>query len=274
MFTFNCKGSLWKLGKPMVMGIINATPDSFFSGSRSASLSAATEKARSMVEAGVCILDIGGQSTRPGSDFLKPDKEIERVIPIIKTLHQHFPDLLISIDTFHPDVAVAAVEAGASMVNDISGGLFYNDMLATVASLKVPYVCMHSNGTVETMHKKINYHNISLELLHYFTERIVACEVAGIKDIIIDPGFGFGKTIPNNFMLIKELATLKTLGKPLLLGVSRKSAIANTLKISVEDSLNGTTILNTLGIMNGADILRVHDVKEAVECIQLCSMIQ
>ncbi len=274
MFTFNCKGSLWILTEPIVMGIINATPDSFFAASRNSSPSAAIDTAFNMAEAGVSILDIGGQSTRPGSNFVHADTEEERVIPIITLLHKAFPSLLISIDTFHPSVAVAAVAAGASIVNDISGGRFHNDMLSAVAALKVPYICMHSSGTLATMHEKINYNNISLELYDYFTERIKACELAGIKDIILDPGFGFGKTVSNNFTLLKEMATLKVFGKPILLGVSRKSTIYQTLQITAEASLNGTTVLNTLGIMNGADILRVHDVKEAVQCIQLCSKMQ
>jgi dihydropteroate synthase len=274
MFTFNCKGSLWILNQPIVMGIINTTPDSFFAGSRNASFSAAKESAFAMVDAGVGILDIGGQSTRPGSSFIDAETEKERVIPIISLLRQSFPQLLISIDTFHPAVAIAAVEAGASIVNDISGGRFYSDMFSTVAALKVPYICMHSSGTVETMHEKINYNDISSELCYYFTERIAACEAAGINDIILDPGFGFGKTVPNNFTLLKEMAALKKFGKPILLGVSRKSTIYQTLQITAEESLNGTTVLNTLGLMNGADILRVHDVKEAVECIKLCRMAQ
>ncbi|TAG14170.1 MAG: dihydropteroate synthase [Sphingobacteriia bacterium] len=274
MFTFNCKGSLWILNQPIVMGIINTTPDSFFAGSRNASFSAAKESAFAMVDAGVGILDIGGQSTRPGSSFIDAETEKERVIPIISLLRQYFPQLLISIDTFHPAVAIAAVEAGASIVNDISGGRFYSDMFSIVAALKVPYICMHSSGTVETMHEKINYNDISSELCDYFTERIAACEAAGINDIILDPGFGFGKTVPNNFTLLKEMVALKKFGKPILLGVSRKSTIYQTLQITAEESLNGTTVLNTLGLMNGADILRVHDVKEAVECIKLCRMAQ
>ncbi len=274
MFTFNCKGSLFIWSEPMVMGIINATPDSFFAGSRNGSVAEATDSAFAMVEAGVGILDIGGQSTRPGSSFIDADTEKERVIPIISSIHHAFPQLLISVDTFYSSVAIAAVEAGASMVNDISGGRFYSDLLPTVAALEVPYICMHSSGSLATMHEKIQYNNISSELCYYFTARIEACEKAGIKDIILDPGFGFGKTMADNFTLLKEMAALKKFGRPILLGVSRKSSIYQTLEITAEESLNGTTVLNTLGLMNGADILRVHDVKEAVECIKLCRLIK
>jgi len=274
MFTLNCKGTLITLEHPVVMGIINATPDSFFGGSRAATTSAALIKAENMINDGAFILDIGGQSTRPGSVQIGANEELDRVVPIIEEVKKAFPYTLISVDTYHPTVSTAAVSAGADIVNDISGGRFFEDMLSTVASLNVPYICMHSRGTIETMHEKPQSNNIITELLDYFIERINACTQAGIKDIIVDPGFGFGKTIPDNFTLLKEMEAFQILRKPLLLGVSRKSSIYQTLRITPEESLNGTTVLNTVGLMNKAMILRVHDVKEAIQAIQLYQMMK
>ncbi len=274
MFTLNCKGTLISLEQPVVMGIINATPDSFYGGSRAATQSVALEKANTMIQEGAFILDIGGQSTRPGSVQIGANEELDRVVPVIESVKKAFPSTLISVDTYHPTVAIAAVHAGADIVNDISGGRFEDNMLSTVASLNVPYICMHSRGTIETMHEKPASNNIITELLDYFIERIDACNKAEIKDIIIDPGFGFGKTIEDNFTLLKEMEALQILRKPLLLGVSRKSSIYQTLKITPEESLNGTTVLNTVGLMNKAMILRVHDVKEAVQAIQLYQMMK
>jgi len=274
MFTLNFKGTLITLEHPVVMGIINATPDSFFGGSRAATTSAALIKAENMINDGAFILDIGGQSTRPGSVQIGANEELDRVVPIIEEVKKAFPYTLISVDTYHPTVSTAAVSAGADMVNDISGGRFFEDMLSTVASLNVPYICMHSRGTIETMHEKPQSNNIITELLDYFIERINACTQAGIKDIIVDPGFGFGKTIQDNFTLLKEMEAFQILRKPLLLGVSRKSSIYQTLKITPEESLNGTTVLNTVGLMNKAMILRVHDVKEAIQAIQLYQMMK
>jgi len=272
MFTLNCKGTLITLEHPVVMGIINATPDSFYGGSRAATISAALEKANAMIQEGAFILDIGGQSTRPGSVQIGGNEELDRVLPVIEAVKKAFPQILISVDTYIPSVAIAAINAGAAIVNDISGGRFFENMLSTVASLNVPYICMHSRGTIETMHEKPASNHIITELLDYFNERIHACTKAGIKDIIIDPGFGFGKTIDDNFALLKEMEALQILRKPLLLGVSRKSSIYQTLKITPEESLNGTTVLNTIGLMNKAMILRVHDVKEAQQAIQLYQM--
>lgn len=274
MFTLNCKGTLITLEHPVVMGIINVTPDSFYGGSRAANSAAALEKANTMIQDGAFILDIGGQSTRPGSVQIGANEEMDRVVPVIESVKKAFPNTLISVDTYHPSVAIAAVNAGADMVNDISGGRFFDDMLSTVASLTVPYLCMHSRGTIETMHEKPQSNNIITELLDYFIERIDACNQAGINDIIVDPGFGFGKTIADNFALLKEMEALQILRKPLLLGVSRKSSIYQTLKITPEESLNGTTVLNTIGLMNKAMILRVHDVKEAAQAITLYQMMK
>ncbi len=273
MFTLNCKGRLLALDKPVVMGIINSTPDSFYSGSRQQTIDGALKQAALMLEEGAVILDIGGQSTRPGGEQLGTAAELQRVAPIIEAIAKAFPQAYISIDTYYAGVAQGAVEAGACMVNDISGGSFDAGMLPAVAALKVPYVCMHLEGTPQTMHQKAAYPSLMQDLLDHFIERIAACRDAGITDVIIDPGFGFSKTTAQNFQLVKELGLLKMLQCPLLLGVSRKSTIYRTLGITPEESLNGTTVLNTMGLLNGANILRVHDVKEAVQAIELVEKI-
>lgn len=271
MFTLNCKGKLLSINKPIVMGIINTTPDSFYSKSQQFTIDAVLHKAHQMLQEGAAILDIGGQTTKPGSESIGTSEELKRVMPAIKALHQHFPDAIISIDTYHAQVAKEAVQAGASIVNDVSGGMLDTEMLATVATLKVPYVCMHMKGTPQNMQQNAVYKNVTKEVLEFFIERIETCRLAGINDVIVDPGFGFGKTIAHNFQLLNELSVFKMLQKPILLGISRKSTIYKTLNISPGESLNGTTVLNTIGLQNGAAILRVHDVKEAKECIELVS---
>jgi len=251
------------------MGIINVTPDSFYSGSRKTTVNEALQKAEQMITEGATILDIGGQSTRPGSMQIEPTEEAERVIPAIEAIHKQFSGVIISVDTFYASVAGQSVQAGASMVNDISGGHFNETMLSAVAKLKVPFVCMHIKGTPKTMQQNAVYENVTREITDYFIQRIDACRKAGIHDVIIDPGFGFGKTIAHNFQLLRELSIFKIFERPVLLGISRKSTIYKTLGITAEESLNGTTVLHTLGLLNGVDILRVHDVKEAVEAIKL-----
>lgn len=269
MYTLNCKGKLLILDKPIVMGIINATPDSFFSGSRQPGLDASLHKAEQMLKEGAAILDIGGQSTRPGSAALGASEELKRLLPVIETIHLHFPEAILSIDTYHAKVARQTVEAGASIINDISAGYMDATMLSTVATLQVPYVCMHMIGTPQTMQQYATYEDVTREVIDFFIHRIEDCRLAGIHDVIIDPGIGFSKTIQHNFRLLKDLSLFRLLQKPLLLGISRKSTICKTLGITPEEALNGTTVLNTIGLMNGAQILRVHDVKEAVEAIQL-----
>jgi dihydropteroate synthase len=269
MFTLNCKGSLRIIEEPQVMGIINSTPDSFYDKSRTANILTAIELAEKMVQEGVSIIDIGGQSTRPNAAIIEPSDEIDRVIPIIEAIHAQFPNLLISIDSFRPEVAKTAVLAGASIVNDISGGQFFPEMIPTIASLKVPYICMHCANDINKMHEKINYPNITESIINYFKERLNTCKEAGMLDVIIDPGFGFGKTMQDNFKLMNELECLSVFNVPILVGVSRKSMIYKTLQIEASESLNGTTVLNTVGLLKGASILRVHDVKEAKEAIQL-----
>ena len=271
MFTLNCKGRILVIDKPLVMGIINATPDSFFSGSRFNGVDEIVAKAEKMLNEGSDILDIGGQSTRPGSELISADEEIERVIPAIKAIAKKNPKAFISIDTFYSRVAAAAVDAGASIVNDISAGSMDNKMIATVAELKVPYILMHMKGTPQTMQQNAIYKDVTLDVLDFFISKTHELQKAGIVDIIIDPGFGFAKTIDQNFELLKNLSVFKMLDKTIMLGISRKSTIYKTLGVNAEESLNGTTVLNTIGLMNGASILRVHDVKEARETIKLFS---
>jgi len=269
MFTFNCRGELLVVDRPLVMGIINATPDSFYAGSRHTGIDAIIEQAERMINDGADILDIGGQSTRPGSEPVDAEEELKRVIGGIDAIHTKFPRAIISIDTYYSLVAKEAIAAGASMVNDIGAGTIDKDLIPLVASLHVPYVLMHMKGTPESMHQSPHYENVTGEVLDYLVKKTKEVRDAGIKDVIIDPGFGFGKTIAHNFELLRNLSVFKMLECPILLGVSRKSTIYKTLGITADESLNGTTVLNTIGLMNGASILRVHDVKEAKEAITL-----
>ena len=253
--------------KPIVMGILNATPDSLYN--RYEGTAEILLQAEQMLKDGATILDIGGQSTRPSSKKIGADEELQRVIALIEAVHKNFPEAVISIDSYYSKVAAEAINAGASIVNDISAGSMDEKMISTVASLNVPYICMHMKGTPQTMQQDPHYENVTREILDFFIYKINALHKAGITDVIIDPGFGFGKTIAHNFELLKNLSVFKITECPILLGLSRKSTIYKTLGISVEEALNGTTALNTIGLMNGADILRVHDVKEAAQVIKL-----
>lgn len=269
MYTLNCSGKIRILDEPWIMGIINITPDSFYSGSRKQQWSEILLQAERMITEGAHILDIGGQSTRSGSKRISVAEETDRTAPVIEYIAQQFPDTLISIDTYSSEVARAAVKAGASIVNDISSGDMDHDMLSAVASLQIPYICMHMQGTPEHMQQNPQYDNVSLAVLDYLATKVAQCRKAGINDIIIDPGFGFGKTITHNFSLLKNLAALHIIQCPLMVGLSRKSTIYRTLQTTPEAALNGTTALHTIALMNGAHILRVHDVKEAKEVITL-----
>lgn len=269
MFSLNCKGTLILIEKPLVMGILNVTSDSFYAASRLQNKDAVLIKATQMIEEGADILDIGGQSTRPGSERISAEEEMEKVLPVIELLVKKFDRVILSIDTYHAGVAKEAVNAGASIVNDISGGDMDKNMLETVASLGVPYICMHMKGVPETMHHATRYENIIKEILDFFIKKITECRIAGIKDVIVDPGFGFGKTMKHNFTLLKNLSIFSMLERPVMAGISRKSTIYKTLHVSAEDALNGSTVLNTLALQNGAAILRVHDVKEAKEAVTL-----
>jgi dihydropteroate synthase len=271
MFTLNCKGRLLVMDRPMVMGIINATPDSFYEGSRFKGADKILSRVEQMINEGADIIDIGGQSTRPGSEQVPDEEELERVVENIRAIHKRFPELIISIDTYRARVAKEAVNAGASLINDVSAGSLDLQMLDAVAELKTPYILMHMKGEPESMQKDPVYENVTREVLDFFIQKKIECREKGIQDIIIDPGFGFGKTILHNFKLLKELSVFSMLELPLLVGLSRKSTIYKTLDISIDEALNGTTVLNTIALMNGANILRVHDVKQAKEAAKLWS---
>lgn len=273
MFTLNCKGRLLVIKKPVVMGILNLTPDSFYSGSRVTETDI-LKRAEKMLSEGATILDIGGQSTRPGGTQVGADEELKRVVSAIKLINKKFPEAFISIDTYHAAVAKETVSAGASIVNDVSGGSLDEAMLSTVASLKVPFICMHMKGTPENMQQLTNYEDVTKEVLDYFIDKNDQCRKNGIKDVIIDPGFGFAKNINQNFQLLQQLGIFKMLERPILVGLSRKSTVYKTLNVSAEEALNGSTVLHTIALLNGANILRVHDVKEAVEAISLVDAYQ
>jgi dihydropteroate synthase len=255
------------------MGIINATPDSFYEGSRFSGTDKILVQAEKMISEGADILDIGGQSTRPGSEQVSEDTELSRIIGSIEAIHQKFPEIIISVDTYYSTVAKKSIHAGASIVNDISSGTMDKEMLSTIAALQVPFVAMHMKGTPQTMQQQADYENVTREVLDFFIRKRDECKTAGIADVIMDPGFGFAKTIAHNFQVLKDLSVFKMLDAPLLVGLSRKSSVYKTLGISPEEALNGTTVLNTIALMNGANILRVHDVREAKEAIKLCGAV-
>ena len=271
--TINCKGTLISLDTPKVMGILNTTPDSFYSESRKTSLTALLKTAEEMQEQGATFLDIGGYSTRPGADEISEKEELDRVVPAIEAILKNFPESIISIDSFRSKVAAEALEAGAAMVNDISAANLDEKMLGIVAKYQVPYIMMHMRGTPQTMKDLNQYNDLTQDIIYYFSEKIRTARALGINDIIVDPGFGFSKDIPQNFELLSNLKKFKVLEVPVLAGLSRKSTIYKTLNCTPQEALNGTTVLNTMAIANGANILRVHDVKEAVESIKLMSQL-
>lgn len=266
------KGNLLDLSQPIVMGIINCTPDSFYQESRKQETDEIVAQAEKMMEEGAAIVDIGGASTRPQATEVSEQEEMDRVIAAIEAISKHFPELWISIDSYRSKIAKAAIEAGARMVNDISAGLFDPQMMETVAALKVPYIAMHNRGTAQTMHQNPSYSNITEEVINELQKVLLDCKNAGIVDVILDPGFGFAKNIEHNFELLNHMAQLRILGKPILAGISRKSMIYKSLKTDASKALNGTTALNMVALQQGANILRVHDVREAVECVQLFGM--
>ena len=266
MFTLNCCSNLLTIDSPIVMGIINATPDSFYKGNIKDDI---LGLAAQMLSDGATILDIGGQSTKPNSTLHSAKEEMNRVLPFIKKINTAFPNALISVDTFYSEVAKAAVDVGATIINDISAGNMDKEMLKTVAQLNTPYVCMHMQGTPATMQQNPSYENSTKEVLDFFVKKINECKSAGVKDVVIDPGFGFGKTIDHNYTLLKNLSIFSMLDSPILVGLSRKSMVYKPLHTSANEALNGTTALNMIALLNGASILRVHDVKEAKEAIDL-----
>ena len=271
--TLNIAGKLLDLSTPQVMGILNVTPDSFFSGSRVLQMEDAYKKADKMLSEGALILDIGGHSTRPGADAVSEEEELHRVLPVVEMLRKRFPQVIVSIDTFRASVARKSIESGAHIINDIAGGNLDPLMFETVAELNVPYILMHSRGTPQTMKELTHYDDLVTDVMRELQTKIYQLRQLGVKDIVADMGFGFAKNADQNYVLLRELRAFETLNVPLLVGVSRKSMIWRKLDITPEQSLNGTTALNTVAILNGANILRVHDVKEAVEVIKLVRLI-
>lgn len=267
--TINCKGKLIDLSLPKVMGILNLTPDSFYDGGKFLNETAILKQVEKMLLEGATFIDMGAYSSRSNADHVSETEELNRILPVVKLVLKSFPNTLISIDTFRSEIAKQTVEAGAALINDISAGKLDDNMLPTVAKLRVPYVMMHLRGTPQTMQQHTNYENITKEILFYFSERIRKAQALGMLDIIIDPGFGFSKTLEQNFELLNNLELFKMVNKPLLVGVSRKSMVYKKLGVTANDALNGTTVLNTIALQKAAAILRVHDVKEAMETIKL-----
>jgi len=267
--SINCGNKLISLEHPIAMGILNTTPDSFYDGGKFNEELAFIKRFEQMLDEGAMIIDIGGASSRPGANTLSTDEELSRTIPFIKSAIKHFPNAVISIDTYNSIVAKEAVYAGAQIINDISGGSLDENMFSIVEELKVPYILMHMKGSPENMKDLATYDNLVVEVYQYFQSKIIELKNRGVNDIIIDPGFGFAKNIDQNFVLLKNLNIFKNLNVPVLAGLSRKSMIYKSLGITADESLNGTTALNMISLMNGASILRVHDVKEAVQTIQL-----
>lgn len=265
----NCKGRLIDCSIPKVMGILNITPDSFYDGGKRQSQKDYLSHAEKMLEEGATFIDVGAYSSRPGATDISEQEELSRILPIVQSLLENFPDILLSIDTFRSTVAKACVKEGAAMVNDISGGNLDKDMMKTVAELQVPYIMMHMRGTPQTMKDLNEYDDLTEDILYYFSEKIAAAREHGINDLVIDPGFGFSKNISQNFELLSKLELFDHLQVPILAGLSRKSLIYKTFQTSPEEALNGTTVLNTISLLKGAQILRVHDVREAVECVKL-----
>ena len=271
--TINCKGKLLNLDSPIVMGILNVTPDSFFDGGKYQYEKEILARATEIIDQGGTIIDIGGYSSRPGAKHISEQEELERVIPAIELILSKFPDALISVDTFRSEIARKSVESGACMINDISAGEMDSNMFATIRELKVPYCIMHMKGTPENMQKNPSYKNVTEEVFFFLAQKIEQLHKLGVTDILVDPGFGFGKTTEHNYELLKNLTFFKNLNKAILVGVSRKSMIYKTLGISAQESLNGTTALHSFSLQNGGTLLRVHDVKEAIETITLFNKI-
>jgi len=267
--TINCRGTLIDLDLPKVMGILNVTPDSFFDGGKYRDEKTIVHQVKRMLEEGATFIDVGAQSSRPGAELISEAEELERILPVVQLLVQEFPGIVLSVDTFRSKITEKCIKAGASLVNDISAGLMDAAMLPTVAHLKVPLILMHMRGEPRTMQDHTVYKDMIYDILLYFSKRIHKARSLGINDIIIDPGYGFSKTLEQNYELLQKSDLLQSLGLPILAGLSRKSMIYRFLDIDAERALNGTTALNMVALQKGAAILRVHDVKEAVECTKL-----
>lgn len=271
--TINCKGKLIDLSTPKVMGILNITPDSFYDGGRFKDEASILNQVELMLSEGATFIDIGAYSSRPGASHVVEVEELHRIIPIVKLLVKQFPEIILSIDTFRSEVAKQCIDAGAAMINDISAGKMDENMLETIGKLQVPYVMMHMKGTPQNMQQHTDYDDLIKDIIYYFSGRIAAARSHKIVDMIIDPGFGFSKTLEQNYELLSHLELLQMLEKPMLVGVSRKSMIYKLLETSSENALNGTTSLNTVALLKGAKILRVHDVKEATQCVNLINQL-
>lgn len=269
LMTIQCKGELIDLSTPKVMGILNITPDSFFDGGKYNHTDSIVTQCGKMLEEGATFVDIGGYSSRPGAANISETEEADRLLPAIEAIVKAFPNVLLSVDTFRSKVAKACIEQGAALINDIAAGELDNQMLATVAQLQVPYILMHMKGNPQNMQQQSAYQNITKEVNFYLSEKVALAKSYGINDIIIDPGFGFAKTLEQNYKLMKELSVLQFHNLPILVGISRKSMLYKLLDTTPDKALNGTTVLNTIALQNGASILRVHDVKEATECIAI-----
>ncbi len=272
--TINCKGNLINLDSPKVMGILNVTPDSFFDGGSYKNEASIINQVEKMLVDGATFIDIGAYSSRPGADFVSEDEELKRIIPIIKLLLNEFPEINISIDTFRSKITEESIIHGASLINDISAGNLDNKMFDIIAKYQVPYIMMHMRGTPQTMQQQTNYDNLIVDILKYFSKKITEAHSKKINDIIIDPGFGFAKTLEQNYEVMQKLNLFKTTKKPILVGISRKSMIYKILENDAKNALNGTTSLNTAALIKGANILRVHDVKEAIECIKITKQLK
>jgi dihydropteroate synthase len=269
----NCKGKIVDLSTPKVMGILNITPNSFYDGGKFDCEKSISSQVEKMIAEGADFIDIGGYSSKPNAEIVSEKEEIDRIIPVVELIVKNYPETIISIDTFRSEVARIGIENGASIINDISAGSLDNKMMETVAKYGVPYIMMHLKGNPQTMQSLTNYDNIIKEMLFYFSEKVALARSFGIKDLIIDPGFGFAKTTEQNFEVLQKLDLFQMLESPILAGLSRKSMIYKTLNCSPEQALNGTTALNMFVLTKGAKILRVHDVKEAVECVKLYKML-
>lgn len=267
--TINCRGTLLNLAEPKVMGILNLTPDSFFDGGKYDSDAAILKQVEQMLHNGAAIIDIGGMSSRPGATIISAEEELQRVLPHVQAIAKQFPQAVISIDTIHAKTASETLQAGAHIINDISAGRYDAAMLSTVAQYKAPYIIMHMQGMPADMQQNPEYDNVLTEVIEFARQRVAACMAAGIIDVIIDPGFGFGKTVEHNYKLLRNMRSFEMFSLPILAGVSRKSMICKVLGVNPDKALNGTTAVNTLALLNGAHILRVHDVKEAVEAVKI-----
>ncbi|WNW01668.1 dihydropteroate synthase [Tenacibaculum sp. HL-MS23] len=267
--TINCKGTLIDLTSPKVMGILNITPDSFFDGGKYKDEHAILSQTEKMLQEGATFIDVGAYSSRPGAKHVSEAEELQRIVPVIKLLVKHFPDILISVDSFRSAVVKESINAGASIINDISGGVQDDKMFAAVASLQVPYIMMHMQGTPQSMQLNPVYENVVTDIISFFAAQLRKLRELKVNDVIIDVGFGFGKTTEHNYELLKKLSLFENLEVPILTGVSRKSMLYKTLDIIPQEALNATTVANTIALLNGTNILRVHDVKEAVEAVKI-----